>query len=207
MKKIYLLLIGSMLFGGVAFAAEPTFESWTDKSVNTGRRGTPVRVVKMVRHASSDPSSPSLLSGDSVRYSLVSDDGVTVAPTLVSADGAFAGIVVTTIRSADSTSTTAQDDAMKGNWGWIIVHGPATANILAGGTNGHSAGDPFISSRDPSKITTFEIVTFSADVGESASGYNARTLRLVKATAATGGFFMNAAVAADTTALVYLENE
>ena len=174
---------------------EPTYAS-AIKKMSTGQaQGTGTRVIKLVRHASADPNANTIVSGDALRYSTVSDDGVTVAPTLVSADTAFAGIACTSIQSSDSSSgTSAQDDGGRRNWGWITIHGPATANVRAGGTS-HSAGDPFITSSDASRITGMQ-----AGTGQPTSVTLAQS-------AGKGGFFFSASAASDTTAEVFVMAE
>ncbi len=191
-KIIYSLLLGFFVLGYAApsFAAEPGFGAYEDKSSYTGRK-FPVRVLKQVRHASSDPNSGNLASGDIVRYSLVSDDGITVAFTNVSADGGVAGVILTTIESADATSNIFYDDVGRRNWGWLLVHGPGTVTVKAGATNAHAAGDPIYTSRDPLKACTLEDVVVSGDTGANA-GYNAAMGDLFRKIPGRAGFFLDA---------------
>lgn len=198
-KKSLLVLIALLVttFSGVSFADSPpetTFQSAQKKMMAGQEQGTPTRILKLVRYASGDPSSPSTASGDAVTYSLISDDGVTIAYTATSADGAIAGILATIIESADGTSVVAQDDAGRRNWGWMVVHGPMTGRSVAGGTNAHSAGDPFYTSRDAGAITSLETTFMSSDQGGSSNaGLDLLHVNERKAAVSKGGFFMDAA--------------
>ena len=126
----------------------------------------------------------------------VSDDGITIGTTTTSADTAFAGILATSISSGDATSTSFRDDRGRRNWGWVIVHGPANANVTAGGTSAHSVGDPMITSTDVAKVTTYRNETLPT-LGKTI---------LVQAYAAKG-YFMDAAVAANTVEEVFVMAE
>lgn len=201
-SKFLALSLVAMLFSiGTAFAYDqPSLVSYEEKRNAGGRQSDPVRVLKLVRNASRDAvasgwiSTTGFASGDAVRYDLISDDGVTVAYSAAnSGDSAFAGICVTLIPSAESASTSALDDIGKRNWGWILVHGPVIANISVGGTNAHSAGDPFIMSNDFGKVTTFGNTTGSA-VGS--------TLKQGR-----GGFFLDAVTAANSSEEVFVQAE
>ena len=203
MKKfLYSLLVGSVLLAPVAAYAvpEPTFETWSTKSSQVGKQGNPVRVLKLIRMASRDANTVSAASGDVVVYDKTSDDGVTVAHTTTSADGAIAGILATSVATADGASTKAQDDAGHRNWGWMVVHGPMTANVIAGGTNGNSAGHRFITSRDTAAVSTFEdLGTFTVDA--------AAVEQATRTAGSTGGFFYDAADTTSTTVDVFVELE
>lgn len=210
MRKLYSILLALAFVSTSAWALDDPSYRNVVKIQSTGQiQGEAVRVIKLVRYPSVDADAASLVSGDAVRYSLLSDDGVTVHQSGVSGDGAFAGIICTTIPSDDTTGTTSSfDDAGRRNWGWMVTNGYAIAKVSAGGTNGHAAGDPFIMSRDGGAITTLENITASRDsaVNESAASFNSKMLRQAQAAGSTGGFFFDAAVAADTAAEVYVEN-
>lgn len=197
-KKLISLFAFFLLACGVAIAAEPTYESWTDKSQYAARQGTAVRVLKRVRYVSRDANSTSLVSGDAASYSVISDDGVSVTRPTVSADGSFAGIIVTTIQTADSDSVVAQDDAGERNWGYMIVHGPASANMTAGGGNGCGTGDIFITSVDESNVTTLQF---------TAAGTAATVAHVNTAVRGKGGFFMDACDGTATVIDVFVEKE
>src|SRR3990167_2974383 len=149
MRKLFafsLALLFASALCGISFAADdPTFPMWKNKSDKTGD-SHPVRVLKMVRNPAREQNTDTLDSGDAVVYSLVSDDGISIATTTTSADGAFAGILVTAIPTGDANSTNFRDDRGRRNWGWAIVHGPVAVDVSAGGTNGNAAGDIFITS-------------------------------------------------------------
>ena len=191
MKRIFALFIAVMFIGVNASAlGEPTYESYQVKVNATQKRGEPVRTLKLVRFSATDLNTATLSSESVVIYDTTSDDGVSVSTTATSNDGAIAGVVATgvTIPTADSTATTkASDDAGRRNWGWIVVHGPTTARVTAGGSNSHSVGDPIVTSSDRGAIT----------------GYSGASLANVQRHA-DGGFFLDAAGATDTTAEVFV---
>lgn len=215
MRKLRFLSLIALL--GLTFSVnawaenipEPSFNIVGKKMAVGQKQGDTYRVIKLVRFASRDQDTRSLVSGDAVRYSLTSDDGVTISTSTTSGDGAIAGIVCTTIQSCDNSSTRAQDDAFRRNWGWIVVHGPTTALVTAGGTNNHAAGDPWILSTDEARITTLQTVTLStaSSLVYNGAHLDAMHLRQAKAAARAGGFFMDAVGASDTTADVYVELE
>lgn len=202
------LALGMLLVSSLAFAYpdEPTFESVTKLGPNQ-RQGVAVREIKLVRYTSRDANAITINSGDAVVYDTNSDDGVSIRRTTTSADGALAGILVTQILTADGNSTSALDDAGRRNWGWALVHGPVVANVTAGGTNVHSIGDPFYTSKNEGSVTTLETFTYSMDSGVTLATYNSNALHYSKKISASGGFFMDAASASDTTAEVFVTLE
>ena len=194
--KSFLILSVITLFASPAFALDDTNLGNVVKLRSVGsKQAEAVRVLKLVRFVSGDANISSLVSGDAVSYSLVSDDGVSVIRPTASSDPSFAGIVAMTIQTADADATTAYDDTGRRNWGWIVVHGPANANLIAGSTNGHAAGDTFIASRDEGTIATYE--------GPTASTSTRFELRRLSG---ASGFFMDAVGASDTSAEVFVEN-
>ena len=207
MRKLYAILLGLALVSTPVWAYDdPSYRNMV-KVQSTGQvQGEAVRVIKLVRYPSVDADAASLVSGDAVRYSLLSDDGVTVHQTGTSADGAFAGIICTTIPSDDTTGTTSSfDDAGRRNWGWMVTNGYAIANSVAGGTNGHSAGDPFYTSRDGGTIAGMETVNLSFDM-TTAALWRTHVTNALKAASNSGGFFYDAASGSATTYEVYVEN-
>lgn len=204
-KFLGLLILGLFITTGAFAYPSPTYSSYTDKSdrANADFPGTPVRVLKWVRYSQNGVNNTSLVSGDAVIYDTISDDGVSVNTTTLSADMRFAGICVTAIPTSDNTTTTKiSDDWGRKNWGWIIVDGPAVANATAGGMNGAVAGDPFVTSTDAVKITTYSAMTVDV-TGAAASTTNTK---IAKAGAARGGFFLDTVVASDTTAKVFVKS-
>lgn len=194
--KSFLILSIITLFASPAFCLDDTKIGNVIKLNGVGaRQGEAVRLLKLVRFVDGTEDTASLASGDAVSYSLVSDDGVSVIESTSSADGAFAGISAMTIQTADGDATTAYDDTGRRNWGWIIVHGPANANLTAAGSNGAAAGDGFITSNDDGVVTAIE--------GGTGTLSRADALRIV---AGSGGFFMDAPGTSDTSVEVFVEN-
>ena len=200
MRKLILALSLAITFCVPAFAIDdPQYKNIVQlRGDGTGQETSP-RIVKLVRNPLMGNSAVSFVSTDSVVYDLVSDDGVTVTTSVVSADNAFAGICATAIPSADISTSTLVDDVGRRNWGWIVVHGPAVAKISAGGTNGNAAGDPFITSVDVGTVTTLETL-----VNVAAADIN----RVTKDVTAASGFFMDAAGTGPTSTSmeVFVEN-
>lgn len=197
MRKLRYFLILALL----TFVVSPAFalnDTTLDDVVRLkgdgARQGSAVRVLKLVRYDESGQNGTGVSSGDALVLSLLSDDGVTVDRSAASHDQAFVGIAAMTIQTSDATTgTSAYDDVGRRNWGWMIVHGPANAKVSAGGTNGHSAGTPFVTSTDAAAVTGLQTVNvaLTADViGQSTS---------------TGGIFLDAASASATDAEVYVE--
>lgn len=206
MKKLFLILSALAIVITPAYALDDaSFRDVIRLNADGGSQGEATRVIKLVRFASRDADTASLASGDAVRYSLISDDGVTVEKTFTSADGAFAGIVAMTIPSADGSSTSLRDDIGRRNWGWIVVNGPTTATVSAGGTNNNAAGDRFYTSRDAGKVAGLEEVSLSADLTTPAL-WRAHVTNQLKKAGNSGGFFMDAADGSSTSVDVYVEN-
>ena len=200
-KFLVISLVAMLATSGVVFAAsEPTLSGWENKSkyAQQAGEGTQVTVLKLVRNSAASPNSTTISSGSAVVYDTVSDDGITVRTTTTSADGAFAGIAVTSIPSSDNSSgTTAAADAGHRNFGWIIVHGKTTATVTAGGTNGNAVGDFFITSGDAGTITTMMANTEGI----------AQNTELKKMVRGKGGFFLDAADTTSTSVDVFVEKE
>lgn len=198
MRKYLILVLSICFFGGVASAYEdPSIAGWDNKSKyaqQAGRGGSrPVVTLKWVRLANTGINATSVVSGDALIYDIVSsDDGITVRRTTTSADGAFAGIAVTTILTADTASTfDVQSDIGKRNWGWIAVHGPVMATTGAGAGNGRSAGEACITSTDSTIITGYQTTN-------DAIGYQRGGLKCI---------FMDTPTASSSSTKVFLSNE
>lgn len=212
MRKLYSFLLAASLLcvASPVFAIpEPTFSNMQKKEGVGFKLGEPVRIVRLVRNAENGQNGASIVSGDAVIFSAVSDDGVSVVLTTTSADGSFAGIAATTIQTSDSTSTaTAFDDNGRRNWGWVVVYGKTTAKVSEGGTNGNGVGDPMITSKDSGAVTSLElaggVAVFS---GTNVSLDNSTIRREIKAGNANGGFFMDAAAATGTSVDVFVTLE
>jgi len=187
MKKLFILAL-ALFTSSTAFALDDTtLGNVVRLHGDGGRAGNAVRVLKLVRFADREANTASVLSGDAVTLSLVSDDGVSVTRTTTSGDGAFVGISAMTIQTADGDATSVYDDQGRRNWGWVIVYGPANAKSSAGGANGAAAGAPFITSTDSGAITTHR----GTD--------NATAQR-----AGNDGFYMDAADGSSTSYEVYV---
>jgi len=169
MKRLISLSAILMLVGGLSYAATiPTPDGvYMIKRQIGARAGVPVRVVKLVRHSSADPDTATINSGEAVVWDTNSADGVSVRVSSTRADGAAAGIAVTDILTSDaSTAASASDDEDGRNWGYIVVHGFALAEV--GGTTdsggvGAVAGALMIISSDSTKVSTPSSTTFTAD--------------------------------------------
>lgn len=200
MRKI-IAILGLLFITVPALATEIPPSPDFDNVVKLRNQGTSadatVRVVKLVRFGAQGDSVESISVGEALVYSSISDDGVTIARSTTSGDGAFAGIAATIIQTADNTaSNSAGDDNGRRNWGWIIIHGKANALAKAGGTNGHSIGDPFITSSDSGRVTSPELrASTSAIQAPSARAYANR-----------GGFFLDAGDGTSLTYEVIVEN-
>lgn len=136
------------------------------------------------------------VSGDVVIYDFVTaDDGVTIRKTSTSADGAVAGVLVTSIQTSDSAEGTSSTfDSGRRNWGYMMIHGPVIANLTASGGNGCSTGDAAITSTDVGKVTTLENDGISPNFAQ------------VKAAGNKVGVFMDSCSSA-TTNRVFVEAE
>lgn len=188
-KFIKLLLIAAVVsMPSLAQADSPTYETYTNKSEKAGKQSNPVRVVKLVRFSATEQAVATISAGEVVVYDTNSDDGVSIRRTTTSGDGAIAGIACTRIPSADAGATADSLDLGRRNWGWIVVHGPATANTVQNGGNGASIGDAFITSTDAGAITTFA-------TQDNGVGGTSLTRKVANA---SGGFWMDAASASST---------
>lgn len=203
MRKLILALsLLTFSFGGVAFAVDLPSNPGMVKRITGATQGTPTRVYKLVRFASNvlGGSVQTISAGEAVVYDTISDDGITIRRTTTSADGAFAGIAVTSIVSNDNrTGTSADDDAGNENWGYIIVHGPTTALVTGSGINGAnnaSVGDPVITSSDSGAVTTFVGTTSLGSGGNEAKRFGNK-----------GGFFMDAPTDQSNTIDVFINLE
>ena len=199
MKKFLLAILSIALFAGSAFAgvSEPSINA-EKKGLGGRKQWEQAATIVLVRNSNSGLNSTSIVSGDAVVWDLVSDDAVSVTLTTTSADGAFAGIAVTSIQSSDATTgTSAADDAGLRNWGYILVHGKVMAKVSLGGANSNSAGDLVITSTDSGAVTTAP--------GTSGLAANMGSLRAI--VRGKGGVFFDAADASATLAEVFIEKE
>ena len=198
MKKILLVLALASAFVAPAFAIDqPGFQDYTIKKGVGARYGDANREVKIVRNGEQAQNGASLVSGDLVIWDSLSDDGVTVSASSTSADGRIAGIIATTIPTADSVQNSAQEGAGRRNWGYMVVSGPMVVDIN-NGANGATAGDPFITSGDDTVATTI----INRAGGGGTAFVKEPGLREV---AASGGFFLDTFTEGDTSIEVYVQ--
>lgn len=207
MRKSFLFLMGFLLVAGSAFAGydEPTYQEAHKVNNSALNQKEAYREIKLVRYAERGENGTSLVSGDAVVYSNVSNDGVSVLRTIQSADGSFAGIVCTTIQTGNTGATIYSDNRGDRNWGYIVVYGPANAGVTAGGANGAIYGDPFITSSDVGKITTITILSPDGTAGTGGNSTAGNLQRLGRNVAAKGGFFMQSADGTSTSYEVFVQ--
>lgn len=200
LKSLVLSLVAVIALAGVSYGYDnPTLDTYQIKKNAGGRASSSTRIVKLVRNSEQGQNSVAIASGDVVVYDTNSDDGVTVRLTTTSADGAIAGIAVTSIPTSDTVQNSAADGDGMRNWGWIIVHGKANAKVGAGGANGNAIGDVVITSTDSGAVTTFRDLANPTAVA-TAAGVN-------RAVTGRGGFFLDAADASSTTSEVFVNLE
>lgn len=202
MRKHILIALSILFLGtsGLAYAYSTPSAVGEIKKVRGADQGEQTRVFKLVRYVEQAQNGASIVSGDAVVYSTVSADGISVTRSSTSADGAFAGIAVTTIPTSDVVQNNVNDGNGQRNWGYIQVHGMTTANITAGGAANCSAGDSFITSADAGQVSCFQVAqTAYLDGGQ---------LNVLGRRNARGGFVYAAPVAATSTTLqVQVEKE
>lgn len=204
-NKLALLVLLAVMVSGNAFAA---FTNPPEASIDARKEGLDGRkmgsqpvVIILVRNSLTGINQVGIASEDAVVYDTNSDDGVSVKLTTVSADGALAGIAVTTILTSDAaTGTTAYDDYGRRNWGYVLVHGKCTAKVTAGGTNGNVVGAPFITSTDSGAITTYYSFDSAVTVAD-------RVNTVLRIGSNKGGFFYNTADGSSTSVPVQVELE
>lgn len=197
MKKILLVLALAICVAAPAFAIDqPGFQNYVIKNGTGARQGDAVREVKLVRFSSQAQNDASLVSGDLVVWDTNSDDGVSIRTTTTSADGAIAGVVCTTIATADSVQNSAHEGAGRRNWGWIVVSGPMVVDLTAAGSNGAAVGDAFITSTDATVATRFETTPTAYLNG----AYTERVTRTNR-----GGFFLDTPAVGDTSVEVFVQ--
>ena len=191
MKKIYLVLTLSVLFGigssqitcVPAFAAYDEGSQANNKLGHPGTPGDPVRVYTLVRNpmftataqAGGDATySRPLSNGDAVLWDLTSDDGVTIniigeGGISVSND-AVAGVVVGAIPTADVQGNTAVQDVGHRNWGFIQVYGLHAAAFVD--ASAITAGDSLRLSATTRRLGTAQFVGINfASTGNRSAGF------------------------------------
>ena len=173
MKKIFgLFLIALLAFGVVSAMAEAPASDNYEIFGQGGALGisAPTKVVS-VRYAMSSANSHTLESGDCVIWSTNSHDGITISACVTSNDPAFAGVLVTSVLTAEgSGNSVSRSDR---NWGKMAVSGYCLVKATLGSTAGQTIIPAGAASPTNSAVTTVDdegvasakIVVVSADTG------------------------------------------
>ena len=137
MKNLFRLLLAALFIFGSVYMAEAVTNDYASQNVEImgvsgGPSGiTPPTVIMKVRYSQMDAtpqSSSNVVSGDVLIWDTNSADGITVSRCVVdspSDTAYFAGVAVTGIQSADSTSTL----GITRNWGYMAVKGYCLAKV------------------------------------------------------------------------------
>ena len=135
MKKILSILIVALLaFSGVSYADSYGSDAITIMGQNGANGVTPTTMVVPVRYGLSDPDAPTLSSGDVVIWDTTSADGFTISACVADNDGTYAGVLVSTIQTADNQAFRRNTR----NWGWMAVKGYCLADV---DTSGATVGE------------------------------------------------------------------
>lgn len=139
MRRLFLLVLVALLCGGVVYAADLS-RSYSDYAspnaeifgASGGKTGiSPGTEIIKVRYAMMDANSNNLNSGDVVSWDCVSADGVTITACVADVSGSFAGVLVTTINTADSASKNGNER----NWGYMAIKGYCLASVDTSASN------------------------------------------------------------------------
>lgn len=129
MKKIlFVSLILCLCLGiGVSFAEFPQSENVVDIGGNYGSVGTtpPTKILR-VRYAMQQANAMTISSGDVVIWDTTSKDGLTISACVTDNASNYAGVLVTSIPTADNISQVNQNTR---NWGYMAVQGYALAKV------------------------------------------------------------------------------
>ncbi len=139
MKKIFSILLIALLAFGFAMpclADEAAGDGYSLMGYGGSVGLTPRTLVVPVRYGKWGTSAtridPSLASGDVVTWDLNSCDGYTISACTVSNDPNFAGVLISTIQTADSASFRRNSR----NWGKMAIKGWCLAKMDAVTTKG-----------------------------------------------------------------------
>lgn len=128
MKKLFVILIATLLVGGVAFGEgvpQPSAVGVSRiKAVGT-LPSDPQSQILLVRYGNRFADSAKISSGDVVVWDLNSADGVTISQCVVANAVSYAGVAVTDILTATNSSVDPNDR----NWGYIAVKGYCLAKV------------------------------------------------------------------------------
>lgn len=112
---------------GVSFAEAPGSQNVSDIGGNYGSEGlTPPTQVVRVRYAMQQANALSLSSGDVVIWDTTSKDGFTISACVADNALNYAGVLVTTIPTADNVSLLSPGTR---NWGYMAIRGYALAKV------------------------------------------------------------------------------
>lgn len=130
---VFALMVGLSISGFAITQPDTTNSNIIIKAPEGSQSGKPVVEVRLVRYGLRDPNSQPLASCTAVVWDQNSADGVTVTASTVSGQSTVAGILITTLLTADSNDAT---DLSRRNWGYIAVSGrvlvSSSAVIAAG---------------------------------------------------------------------------
>lgn len=137
MKNLFRFFLVALLVVGLVYTAEAGSDYAAQNVVIEGTSGgatgttPPVRIMKVrysLMQATPQSSTGNVSSGDVLIWDTVSADGITVSKCAVDSPNdtvAFAGVAVTDITTADSTSTI----AVVRNWGYMAIRGYCLAKV------------------------------------------------------------------------------
>ena len=134
MKKISILLVALLVLGlaSLSYADTPAGDGFEILGQGGQAGLTPGTLVVRVRYGLRGLSNPSLASGDVVIWDTNSSDGLTISACITSNDTTYAGVLTSTIQTADSS--TVRRNAR--NWGTMAVKGFALAKMDGPSTGG-----------------------------------------------------------------------
>jgi len=163
MRKLFLVVLAALLICGVAQAAVNTIPTPGSSAViyqtTTGSLITTVSTVIIpVRYASMRANDPSLASGDVVIWDTVSADSLTISGCITDNDSTYAGVLVTTIATADSAAKTGNER----NWGYMAIKGYCLAKV---DTSESTTGAPLVANGDTQTTSFSTVDLFGGTVG------------------------------------------
>ena len=162
MKKFIVILFIAILALSVAHADEPAGAGYEIMG-HGGQNGLSPRTLAIpVRYAREDANSPSLSSGDVVIWDVTSADGLTISACEADSDGTYAGVMISTIQTADIASTTRRGTR---NWGKMAIKGYCLAKC---DTSESTAGMP-INPNGATLFASFETLKGDPPTGETMS--------------------------------------
>jgi len=130
MRRLFVLTLAVLMICGIASAAVNSIPTPTSRAViyrtATGSSITEVgTVIVPVRYGNADDNAPSLASGDVVIWDTTSADAITISGCITDNAVTYAGVLVTTIATADVTDVS--NNAR--NWGYMAIHGYCLAKV------------------------------------------------------------------------------